>query len=171
MLQIFHRWVVLFIITYISLLWSYLAMSFFWIYQIQFVLLAGRLFYSIHSYDAVCRETVSQQLQFVCLYYFLEVFFFRQSQILVAGLTTLMFDNSVASFCSLQHAACVVTFPVLWVNLIDFQLDYWGTWHRCQRWGLIVELRNLVTSEKTHWSQVGLEPGSLQMAWPLLQVH
>ena len=32
---------------------------------------------------------------------FWRFFFFRQSQILVAGLTTLMFDNSVASFCSL----------------------------------------------------------------------
>ena len=31
----------------------------------------------------------------------------------------------------------------------SFELVNWGTWHRCKRWGMIVEWRNLVTGEKT----------------------
>ena len=53
----------------------------------------------------------------------------------------------------------------------SIELDNWGTWHRCQRWGSMVEWRNLFTGEKLHWSQVGLEPRSLQIAWPLLQAR
>ena len=47
-------------------------------------------------------------------------------------------------------------------------LNDWGTWHRCQRWDLIVEWRNLVTGEEFHQSQMGLERWSLQIAQPLL---
>ena len=43
-------------------------------------------------------------------------------------------------------------------------LDNWGTWHRCWRRDLIVEWRNPITGEKLHWSWMGLEPRSLQIA-------
>ena len=36
---------------------------------------------------------------------------------------------------------------------------------------LVVEWKDLATGEKLHWSQVGLELKSLQIAWPLLQEH
>ena len=51
----------------------------------------------------------------------------------------------------------------------SLRLDNWGTWHRCQLWDSIIEWRNLVTGEKIHWLQVGLEPSSLQIACPCCQ--
>ena len=49
---------------------------------------------------------------------------------------------------------------VLHVTPDSLGLDNWGTWHRCLRWDLIVEWRNLVTGRKLHWLQVGLEPST-----------
>ena len=74
-------------------------------------------------------------------------------------------DETMTFFFVFFVVACFTCTPD------SIQLVNWGTWHRCQRWGSIVEWRNLVTSEKLHWSQVGLEPRSLQIAWPLLQAR
>ena len=63
-----------------------------------------------------------------------------------------------------RYKASVISFfGVLHVTLIAYKLDYWC--HSCWCWGLIVEWRNLITGEKLHWSLVGLEPRSLQIAF------
>ena len=55
------------------------------------------------------------------------------------------------------------------MTLIAFKLVYWSTYHRCKLQGLIGVWR--IKGEKLHWSQVGLEPGSLQIAWLFLQAR
>ena len=57
-----------------------------------------------------------------------------------------MLPKTKSDYQSVAFVACFTCTPD------SIELVNWGTWHRCWRWGSIVEWRNLVTGEKLHWS-------------------
>ena len=73
------------------------------------------------------------------------------------------YDQVCNTFCTccymLYDQVCITCVHVIVFFFACFtctpdriELFYWCTWHRSQRWGLIIEWRNLFTGEKLHWS-------------------